>query len=54
MQKRKPFAGGRAGHPQQPHAPSFPGWSAGPDLRCAIAHRGISRFRVRSCGPPRH
>src|ERR1700730_18015684 len=25
------------------------GWSAGPDLRCAIAHRGISRFRVR-CG----
>src|SRR5450756_1482256 len=27
----------------------IPGWSAGPDLRCAIAHRGISRFRVR-CG----
>src|ERR1700730_10331179 len=26
----------------------IPGWSAGPDLRCAIAHRGISRFRVRS------
>src|SRR5260221_13976574 len=27
----------------------IPGWSEGPDLRCAIAHRGISRFRVR-CG----
>src|SRR5450631_1221129 len=27
----------------------IPGWSTGPDLRCAIAHRGISRFRVR-CG----
>src|ERR1700758_3050105 len=26
----------------------IPGWSEGPDLRCAIAHRGISRFRVRS------
>src|SRR6202035_5300115 len=25
----------------------IPGWSEGPDLRCAIAHRGISRFRVR-------
>src|SRR4030081_1473494 len=24
----------------------IPGWSEGPDLRCAIAHRGISRFRV--------
>src|SRR6266850_2121164 len=22
----------------------IPGWSEGPDLRCAIAHRGISRF----------
>src|SRR5439155_20535221 len=28
----------------------IPGWSEGPDLRCAIAHRGISRFRVRSLG----
>src|SRR5712664_2461873 len=27
----------------------IPGWSEGPDRRCAIAHRGISRFRVR-CG----
>src|SRR6266436_1632591 len=27
----------------------IPGWSEGPDLRCAIAHRGISRFRAR-CG----
>src|SRR5258706_577492 len=26
----------------------IPGWSEGPDHRCAIAHRGISRFRVRS------
>jgi hypothetical protein len=25
----------------------IPGWSEGPDHRCAIAHRGISRFRVR-------
>src|SRR3954463_11441457 len=25
-----------------------PGWSEGPDLRSAIAHRGISRFRFRS------
>src|SRR5258705_3497321 len=25
----------------------IPGWSERPDLRCAIAHRGISRFRVR-------
>src|ERR671934_1596157 len=24
--------------------PVIPGWSEGPDLRCAIAHRGISRF----------
>src|SRR6266850_4254153 len=22
----------------------IPGWSEGPDLRCAIAHRGIARF----------
>src|SRR6202011_3623930 len=28
---------------------SFRGWSEGPYLRYAIAHRGISRFRVR-CG----
>src|SRR6266403_5629848 len=26
----------------------IPGWSEGPDLRCAIAHRGIPRFLVRS------
>src|SRR5665647_1259632 len=28
------------------HQPKIviPGWSEGPDLRCAIAHRGISRF----------
>src|SRR5712675_3297310 len=32
----------------------IPGWSAGPDLRCAIAHRGISRFRVRCCASPRN
>jgi hypothetical protein len=25
----------------------IPGWSEGPDLRCAIAHREISRFRDR-------
>ncbi len=30
----------------------IPGWSEGPDLRCAIAHRGISRFRVRAYARP--
>src|SRR3954467_15879061 len=30
----------------------IPGWSAGPDLRCAIAHRGISRSRVRAKARP--
>src|SRR5947208_544756 len=30
----------------------IPGWSEGPDLRCAIAHRGISRFRVRAGARP--
>src|SRR6266581_2780411 len=29
----------------------IPGWSEGPDLRCAIAHWGISRFRVRVDAP---
>src|SRR5882757_5025468 len=29
--------------------PVIPGWCVAPDRRCAIAHRGISRFRVR-CG----
>src|SRR5215207_7630419 len=32
----------------------IPGWSAGPDRRCAIAHRGISRFRVRCFASPRN
>jgi hypothetical protein len=44
----------------------IPGWSqrvgalrrpmtgSGPDLRCAIAHRGISRFRVRCSASPRN
>src|SRR5260370_42174481 len=32
----------------------IPGWSEGPDLRCAIAHRGISRFRVRVFDGPRN
>src|SRR5476651_2719518 len=27
---------------------------SGPDLRCAIAHRGISRFRVRCFASPRN
>src|SRR5207247_8860598 len=31
--------------------PSFRDGALAPDLRCAIAHRGISRFRVR-CLPP--
>src|SRR5436190_23686472 len=29
----------------------IPGWSEGPDLRCAIAHRGIPRFRARAARP---
>jgi hypothetical protein len=32
----------------------IPGWSEGPDLRCAIAHRGISRFRARCFASPRN
>ena len=38
----------------------IPGWSEGPDLRCALAHRGISKFlRCASahrsrCAPPRN
>src|ERR1700694_612810 len=32
----------------------IPGWSEGPDLRCAIAHWGISRFRVRVFDAPRN
>ena len=32
----------------------IPGWCAGPDLRCAIAHRGIRRFRVRDWRAPRN
>src|SRR5687768_11814091 len=35
-------------------SPVIPGWSEGPDRRCAIAHRGISRFRVRCCASPRN
>jgi predicted exporter len=30
----------------------IPEWPEGPDLRCAIAHRGISRFRVRASHAP--
>src|SRR6266567_7766698 len=30
----------------------IPGWPEGPDLRCAIAHRGISRFRARANARP--
>jgi putative endonuclease len=32
--------------------PVIPGWSEGPDLRCAIAHREISRFRVHASRAP--
>ena len=41
----------------------IPGWPKGPDLRCAIAHRGISMwvkrkpifgFRVHRCAMPRN
>src|SRR4029077_5241776 len=32
----------------------IPAWSEGPDLRCASAHRGISRFRVRCFASPRN
>src|ERR1700730_233761 len=30
------------------HRAVIPGWSEGPDLRCAIAHLRISRFRARA------
>src|ERR1700756_522423 len=42
----------RAGRAEGPTV--IPGWSEGPDLRCAIAHRGISRFRVRCFASPRN
>ena len=32
----------------------IPGWCVSTDLRCAIAHRGISRFRVRCFASPRN
>src|ERR1022692_493631 len=44
-----------AGRPlckRTPKSDVIPGWSEGPDLRCAIAHRGISRFRVRAIARP--
>jgi len=34
--------------------PVIPGWSEGPDLRCAIAHREIPKFRVRCFASPRN
>jgi hypothetical protein len=34
--------------------PSFRDGAPAPDLRCAIAHRGISRFRVRCFASPRN
>src|SRR6266700_5291639 len=37
-----------------PRLTVIPGWSEGPDLSCAIAHRGISRFRVRVFDAPRN
>ena len=39
---------------ERPRASVIPGWSEGPDLRCAIAHRGIWRFRVRCYASPRN
>src|SRR5215213_1659823 len=33
---------------------SFRDGAPAPDRRCAIAHRGISRFRVRCCASPRN
>jgi len=33
---------------------SFRDGALAPDLRCAIAHRGISRFRARCCASPRN
>src|SRR5436190_5468553 len=37
-----------------PHLPSFRDGALAPDHRCAIAHRGISRFRVRCLASPRN
>ena len=36
------------------YPPSFRDGAPAPDLRCAIAHRGISRFRVRCFASPRN
>jgi hypothetical protein len=36
------------------HFQSFRDGALAPDLRCAIAHRGISRFRVRCYASPRN
>src|ERR1700724_4868353 len=38
----------------EPHTPSFRDGALAPDLRCAIAHRGISKFRVRCFASPRN
>src|SRR6184192_3720689 len=37
-----------------PMEPSFRDGALAPDLRYAIAYRGISRFRVRCCASPRN
>src|ERR1700682_881059 len=42
------------GWPQRVGALRRPMTGSGPDLRCAIAHRGISRFRVRCFASPRN
>src|SRR5258708_3875386 len=43
-----------ASEAKQRKSPSFRDGALAPDLRCAIAHRGISRFRVRCFASPRN
>ena len=45
-------SGNQPTRPSRELHPVIPGWSEGPDLRCATAHRGISRFRVRASRAP--
>src|ERR1700682_4345379 len=48
------FSSWRGAKRPKQSAPSFRDGALAPDLRCAIAHRGISRFRVRVFDAPRN
>ena len=51
---REPCVGDRLRTSTKDVDPVIPGWSEGLDLSCAIAHRGVSRFRVRCRASPRN